>query len=189
MKAFLALLFIATLAGLMVGAAHGVTWCLVTIGAVSVGAVILPDAASRGRLEIGGRTIAYDLVAYDPVDFLERVARAVGGELDLLGAHVCVDRTPGEDAAAYRERVRRGVACCRRDVHVLGEDPATWARCQCGRSRGPGAPRIPNSHASHGRGTAEAGPHDSDCPCRTNNARAECAAAGCGFCIVAEENL
>lgn len=41
-------------------------------------------------------------------------------------------------------------------------------------------------HSDHGRGDAENGPDDPDCPCRNTNFREECAAAGCGFCRAAE---
>ena len=41
-------------------------------------------------------------------------------------------------------------------------------------------------HDSHGRGTAEDGPDDSDCICRGTEKQGECALTGCGFCQVAE---
>lgn len=41
-------------------------------------------------------------------------------------------------------------------------------------------------HSDHGRGTAEDGPDDPDCPCRTTEKQKVCAASGCGFCICAE---
>lgn len=44
-------------------------------------------------------------------------------------------------------------------------------------------------HDEHGRGTEADGPDGSDCPCRTTTERPTCAAAGCGFCCVAEPTL
>ncbi len=41
------------------------------------------------------------------------------------------------------------------------------------------------NHHEHGRGTAEDGPDDSDCPCRATLLQDECASTGCGFCRVA----
>lgn len=40
-------------------------------------------------------------------------------------------------------------------------------------------------HAGHGRGSAEDGPDDPDCPCRATPGQRSCAAAGCGFCRAA----
>ena len=37
-------------------------------------------------------------------------------------------------------------------------------------------------HSEHGRGDAESGPDESDCPCRETQFKAECASSGCGFC-------
>lgn len=42
-----------------------------------------------------------------------------------------------------------------------------------------------SEHASHGRGTADDGPEDPDCPCRGTSEQEECAKAGCGFCSAA----
>ncbi len=43
-------------------------------------------------------------------------------------------------------------------------------------------PRRWNTHSTHGRGTAEGGPDDSDCGCRGTVLEAACAEGGCGFC-------
>lgn len=49
---------------------------------------------------------------------------------------------------------------------------------------GKGTGETPD-HSQHGRGTAEDGPDDPDCPCRAGALEAECAKAGCGFCRAA----
>ena len=38
------------------------------------------------------------------------------------------------------------------------------------------------NHDNHGRGTAEDGPDDQDCPCRDTFLEVACAEHGCGFC-------
>lgn len=43
-------------------------------------------------------------------------------------------------------------------------------------------PAPPLDHAKHGKGSAEHGPDDNDCPCRGTLSEAACAEAGCGFC-------
>lgn len=43
------------------------------------------------------------------------------------------------------------------------------------------------AHADHGRGTLEGGPDDGDCPCRATQDQGACAAAGCGFCMSAQD--
>lgn len=45
--------------------------------------------------------------------------------------------------------------------------------------------RVDCGHANHGIGDAD-GPRDSDCTCRGTREQSACAAAGCGFCRVAE---
>lgn len=40
-------------------------------------------------------------------------------------------------------------------------------------------------HDDHGRGSAEDGPADCDCPCRGTARQSECASHGCGFCLAA----
>lgn len=37
-------------------------------------------------------------------------------------------------------------------------------------------------HSEHGRGNADDGPDDPDCPCRDTPQQTECAGTGCGFC-------
>jgi hypothetical protein len=41
-------------------------------------------------------------------------------------------------------------------------------------------------HLNHGRGNAEDGPDDPDCPCLGTTDQPECAVDGCGFCKFAE---
>lgn len=38
-------------------------------------------------------------------------------------------------------------------------------------------------HSHHGRGDAENGPADPDCPCRDTDRQDACARTGCGFCV------
>lgn len=41
-----------------------------------------------------------------------------------------------------------------------------------------------SDHTGHGAGTEESGPDEPDCPCRMTPEMEDCAAAGCGFCLV-----
>ena len=43
------------------------------------------------------------------------------------------------------------------------------------------------THALHGRGTAEGGPDDPACGCTGTSKQTQCADAGCGFCVAAEQ--
>lgn len=87
-------------------------------------------------------------------------------ETPFLGPEVCVDTMPNLPwlVAMARQRLRS------LDVEAF---PLRLVE----------APRGP--HHAHGRGTADAGPDDPDCPCRATPRQAECAAAGCGFCRAA----
>lgn len=42
-------------------------------------------------------------------------------------------------------------------------------------------------HAQHGRSEPGSGPDDPDCSCRATSKQTECADAGCGFCVAAEQ--
>ena len=39
-----------------------------------------------------------------------------------------------------------------------------------------------STHGDHGRGSAEGGPEEPDCPCRGGPEQTACAKEGCGFC-------
>lgn len=84
------------------------------------------DTWSGDMLDTLGEILGCRRSATIEVCFAEREPIARG----FIGRYTGV-----EPDSAYRERLIDAVCSCRGGVHVLGRDPKTWERCQCGMIR------------------------------------------------------
>lgn len=80
------------------------------------------------------------------------------------------------------------------DRGAWAEKPHTTHLCEsCGGEFDVSHPRCfgidpsLDEHVAHGRGDADDGPRDPDCPCRNTEKQAACASVECGFCRAAEK--
>ena len=96
-------------------------------------------------------------------------------QIQVREGHIAVLTQLMERDDELQDLQRHGVLTPEQTQAALAEHRRAWEQALLG-----------YDHDSHGRGTAESGPDDPDCPCRDTVRQAVCATAGCGFCLAAQ---